>query len=104
MIDGAGKWRQTIHVTIPGILPTIVIMLISKIGRMLNVGMKNHTAYNPSTMSVADVISTYTYRKGLIDLNWSFSSAVGCLIRYKSCVSYRHESFVKNSMKQVYGN
>jgi len=78
MIDGAGKWKQTIHVTIPGIVPTIIIMLILRIGKMLNVGYeKIILLYNPSTMSVADVISTYTYRKGLIDLNWSFSSAVG---------------------------
>ncbi len=78
MIDGAGKWKQTLHVTLPGIIPTIVIMLIMRMGRMLNVGYeKIILLYNASTMSVADVISTYTYRKGLIDLNWSFSSAVG---------------------------
>lgn len=78
MIDGAGKWKQTLHVTIPGILPTIIIMLILKVGGILNVGFeKIILLYNSSTMSVADVITSYTYRKGLIELDWSFSSAVG---------------------------
>ena len=59
-------------------MPTIIIMLILKVGQILNVGFeKIILLYNSSTMSVADVISSYSYRKGLIDLNWSFSSAVG---------------------------
>lgn len=78
MLDGAGRWKQTIHITIPSIMPTIIIMLILKVGQILNVGFeKIILLYNSSTMSVADVISSYSYRKGLIDLNWSFSSAVG---------------------------
>lgn len=77
-IDGAGRLRQVINITIPSILPTIMIMLILKVGGILNVGFeKIILLYNDLTMSKADVISTYTYRKGLIDLNWSFSSAVG---------------------------
>lgn len=78
MIDGAGRWKQTIHVTIPSIMPTIIIMLILRVGTVLNVGFeKIILLYNDTTMSVADVLSSYTYRKGLLDLNWSFSSAVG---------------------------
>lgn len=78
MIDGAGKWKQTLNVTLPGIIPTIVIMLIMRVGTMLSVGYeKIILLYNASTMSVADVISTYTYRKGLIELDWSYSAAVG---------------------------
>ena len=77
-LDGANRWKQTIHITIPSIMPTIIIMLILNVGQILNVGFeKIILLYNPSTMSVADVISSYSYRKGLIDLNWSFSSAVG---------------------------
>ena len=78
LIDGANRWKQTIHITIPSILPTIVIMLILKLGTILNVGFeKIILLYNSSTMPVADVISTYVYRKGLIELSWSFSAAVG---------------------------
>ena len=77
-LDGANRWKQTIHITIPSIMPTIIIMLILQVGQILNVGFeKIILLYNSSTMSVADVISSYSYRKGLIDLNWSFSSAVG---------------------------
>lgn len=77
-LDGANRWKQVIHITIPSIMPTIIIMLILKVGQILNVGFeKIILLYNSSTMSVADVISSYSYRKGLIDLNWSFSSAVG---------------------------
>ena len=77
MIDGAGKWKQMIHVTIPCIVPTIMIMLILRIGGILNVGYeKIILLYNDSTLEVADTISTYVYRKGLLDQSWSFSTAV----------------------------
>ncbi|WP_135554832.1 ABC transporter permease [Paenibacillus cymbidii] len=77
-IDGASRWRQTLHVTLPGIAPTIVILLILKIGSMLSVGYeKIILLYNPATYETADVISTYVYRKGLQDFAWSFSAAVG---------------------------
>ncbi|MBQ7574459.1 MAG: sugar ABC transporter permease [Clostridia bacterium] len=77
-IDGAGRWKQTLHVTIPGILPTFVIMLIMRLGQVLGVGYeKILLLYNSSTMDVADVISTYVYRRGLIDQSWSYSAAVG---------------------------
>jgi putative aldouronate transport system permease protein len=77
-IDGANRFRKLIHITLPCIMPTIVIMLILRVGNMLNVGFeKIILLYNDSTLSVADVISTYVYRKGLLEFSWSFSSAVG---------------------------
>ena len=77
-IDGAGKWKQMIHVTLPGILPTISIMLILRIGGILSVGYeKIILLYNDATLEVADVISTYVYQKGLLEQSWSFSTAVG---------------------------
>ena len=76
-IDGAGRWKQTLNVTLPGILPTIVILLIMQIGQMLTVGYeKIILMYNPSIYSTADVISTYVYRKGLIESDYSYSTAV----------------------------
>lgn len=76
-IDGAGRWKQTLHVTLPGIVPTIVTILILRIGGILNVGFdKILLLYNDATLDVADVISTYVYRKGLLEQNWSFSTAV----------------------------
>lgn len=77
-IDGAGKWKQTLHVTLPGIMLTIVIMLILRIGALLSVGYeKIILLYSPITYETADVISTYVYRDGLVQGNWSYSTAIG---------------------------
>lgn len=77
-VDGAGRLRQTFTITIPGIMPTIIILLLMRMGKMLNVGFeKIILLYNPVTYDTADVISSYVYRKGLQEFNWSFSSAVG---------------------------
>ena len=77
-IDGGGRWKQTVHVTIPGIMPTIIIMLILRMGGILGVGHeKIILLYNESIYSTADVISSYVYRKGLVNANYSFATAVG---------------------------
>lgn len=77
-IDGAGRFKQLIHVTLPGISSTIIMMLIIRLGNVLTVGYeKLILLYNDATLEVADVISTYVYRKGLLEQNWSFSTAVG---------------------------
>ena len=77
-IDGANKWKQTLHVSIPGILPTIIIMLILRLGNILNVGFeKIMLLYNPAIYEVADVISTFVFRRGLQELDYSFASAIG---------------------------
>lgn len=86
-IDGAGKLSQMMNVTIPGILPTIVIMLILRIGGILNVGFeKIILLYNPVIYSSSDVISSYVYRKGLQEFNYSFSSAVGLFNSAINCL------------------
>ncbi|NOU91787.1 ABC transporter permease subunit [Paenibacillus sp. LMG 31456] len=77
-IDGADRWKQMRYITLPGIVPTIIIMLILDLGRLLNVGFeKIILLYNPSTYETADVISSYVYRVGLQEFNYSFSAAVG---------------------------
>ncbi|NOV01211.1 ABC transporter permease [Paenibacillus planticolens] len=77
-MDGASKLKQVWHITLPGILPTIAIMFILRMGNLLNVGFeKIILLYNPSTYDTADVISSFVYRKGLIEFGWSYSSAVG---------------------------
>jgi putative aldouronate transport system permease protein len=77
-IDGANRWRQTWNITLPGIMPTIIILLILRMGSMFSVGFeKVLLLYSPATYETADIISTFTYRKGLMDMNFSFSTAVG---------------------------
>ena len=77
-IDGANRWQQTWHITIPGIRPTMVTLLILNIGNFLNVGFeKVLLLYNPMTYSTGDVISTYLYRVGLVSNNLSYAAAIG---------------------------
>jgi putative aldouronate transport system permease protein len=77
-IDGAGRWRQMVNVTLPSITPQIIILLILRVGHIMGVGFdKIFLLYNPATYETADVISTYVYRKGLIDGSYSYSSAIG---------------------------
>ena len=78
IIDGANKLNQVIHVTVPGIMPTIVIMFILNCGSILSVGWeKTFLIQSPLTYETSDVISTYVYRKGFEDMDYSFSAAVG---------------------------
>ena len=77
-IDGANRWQQTWHVTIPGIRPTMITLLILNIGNFLNVGFeKVLLLYNPMTYSTGDVISTYLYRVGQVSNNLSYAAAIG---------------------------
>ncbi len=77
-IDGASRLKQMLHITLPGILPTITIMFILRMGNMLNVGFeKIILLYNPVTYETADVISSFVYRKGMLEFGWSYSTAVG---------------------------
>jgi putative aldouronate transport system permease protein len=86
-IDGAGKLRQALHITIPGIMPTVVIMLILRIGSLMNMGYeKTILLYNASTYETADIISSYIYRVGLLEQNWSYSTAIGLFNSVINCV------------------
>lgn len=76
-MDGANRWQQMLHITLPGLAPTIIILLILDIGNMMSVGYeKIILMYNPATYKVADVISTYVYRVGLVGSNYSFGAAI----------------------------
>ena len=76
-IDGANRFQQMLHITIPGILPTIMILFVLRMGSILNVGYeKVLLLYKENTYNVADVFSTYTYRVGLEQKQYSLSTAV----------------------------
>jgi len=78
VIDGAGKLKQIWHVTLPGILPTIMILLILRIGDFLEVGYEAIILlYQPATYETADVINTYVYRSGLQEGRYGLAAAVG---------------------------
>lgn len=78
VIDGANRWKQTLYITLPGILPTIMILLIFRIGSLMNVGFERvFLMYNPAIYDVSDVIATFVFRRGLLDQDFSFATAVG---------------------------
>lgn len=77
-IDGASRWRKMISISIPSIAPTIIIMLLLRSGQIMNLGFeKVLLMQNPLNMSASDVISTFVYRSGILDADYSFSTAVG---------------------------
>lgn len=78
MVDGAGKIKQAIHITLPIMLPTIAINLIISLGNILNIGFeKVLLMYTPTTYETADIIQTLVYRIGLMGANYSYGTAVG---------------------------
>jgi len=77
-IDGAGKWKQLWHITLPGIAPIIILMFILRLGNILEAGTEQILVmYNPVVYKVSDVIGTYVYRQGLGNQDYSFTTAVG---------------------------
>jgi len=77
-IDGANKLRQIWHVTLPGIRSTIAILLILQVGGMMDVGFEHvYTLRNAAVTSVSEVISTYVYTRGLVSLQYSYTTALG---------------------------
>ena len=77
-IDGCSRFKQMVHVTLPGIMPTMITLLILNLGNIMNVGFeKIILMYGPSTYSTADVISTFVYRRGILDAQYSYAAAVG---------------------------
>ena len=77
-VDGASKWRQIWNITMPGLLPTIVLMLILKVGYILETGFEQVLVfYNPAVYEVADIIQTYVYRLGMGQMDFPLSTALG---------------------------
>jgi putative aldouronate transport system permease protein len=77
-IDGAGRWRQILHVTLPGLLPTFMILLIMRVGGMLNVNFeKIYLLQNNLNLSASEMLPTFVYKSGMVNLNYSFATAAG---------------------------
>ena len=77
-VDGCNRFQMIRHITIPGLMPAILVIFILKTGSMIRVGFeKVLLLYNPMTYDVADVFSTFVYRKGLLESNYSYAASVG---------------------------
>lgn len=86
IVDGAGRWKQTLHVTIPGILSTIVLMVTLSLGNVLNAGFDQiFNLYSPQVYSTGDILDTMVYRLGLEDMQYGPATAVGL---FKSLISF----------------
>ncbi|MBP3961856.1 ABC transporter permease [Paenibacillus lignilyticus] len=80
VIDGANRWKQTLHITIPGIVPIIILTAILSLGNVLNAGFEQiFNLYNPLVMDRGDILDTYVYRVAFQETNWSLSTMVGLI-------------------------
>lgn len=85
-IDGAGRWKQLLHITLPALIPTIILMTTLSLGNVLNAGFDQiFNLYNPLVYDTGDIIDTYVYRMGLVSMQYSLGTAVGLM---KSVISF----------------
>ncbi len=85
-VDGANRWQQTLHVTLPGISTTIVLMMVLSLGNILNAGFEQvFNLYSPQVYATGDIIDTLVYRIGVVQAQYSIATAVGL---FKSVVSF----------------
>lgn len=85
IVDGANRWKQTVHITIPGIMPIVILMTTLSLGSVLNAGFDQvFNLYSPQVYESGDIIDTFVYRIGMIDAQYSVATAVGL---FKSVVS-----------------
>lgn len=86
IMDGAGRWKQTIHITVPSILPIIILMGTLSMGQVLNAGFEQvFNLYSPQVYESGDILDTFVYRLGVVDAQYSVATAVGL---FKSLVSF----------------
>ncbi len=80
LVDGANRWRQTLHITLPGILSTVVLMTIISMGNILNAGFEQiFNLYGPVVYETGDIIDTLVYRMGMVDYQYGVATAVGLM-------------------------
>ncbi|SEO37898.1 carbohydrate ABC transporter membrane protein 1, CUT1 family [Paenibacillus sp. OV219] len=85
IVDGAGRWKQTLHVTLPGMASIIVLLVTLSLGNVLNAGFDQvFNLYSPQVYETGDVIDTFVYRIGLVDAQYGVATAVGV---FRSVVS-----------------
>ncbi|QTH46844.1 sugar ABC transporter permease [Cohnella sp. LGH] len=86
IVDGANRWKQTLHITLPGLKPVIILMTVLSLGNILNAGFEQiFNLYNPMVYATGDIIDTLVYRLGIVDAQYSPATAVGL---FKSVISF----------------
>lgn len=86
IVDGAGRWKQTLYITLPGMMPIIILTSTLSLGNVLNAGFDQvFNLYSPQVYETGDIIDTFVYRIGLVDAQYGVATAVGL---FKSVVSF----------------
>jgi putative aldouronate transport system permease protein len=97
LMDGANRWKQTLHVTLPGILPIVTLMVVLSLGNVLNAGFDQvFNLYNPMVYSTGDIIDTLVYRIGLVDAQYGLATAVGLFKSVIALVLIALSNFLAN--------
>ncbi len=100
MIDGASRWHRLKHVTLPGITPTILVVFLLSVGNVMTISFdRPFLLGNPMVLDVADVISTYVYRVGLLNVDYSYAAAVGLFQSVVNFVFLLTANWLSNRIK-----
>ena len=100
MIDGASRRHRLVHITIPGITPTILVVFLLSVGNVMTIGFdRPFLLGNPMVLDVADVISTYVYRVGLLNVDYSYAAAVGLFQSVVNFVFLLTANWLSNRIK-----
>jgi putative aldouronate transport system permease protein len=103
-VDGASRWKRMLHVDLPGILPTITILLIMRAGQIMNVGFeKAFLMQNPLNLNTAELISTYVYKIGLASAaaDFSYAAAIGLFNSLINLVLISMVNFVSTKVSET---
>ncbi|NLB91262.1 MAG: sugar ABC transporter permease, partial [Clostridiales bacterium] len=101
-IDGASKFQRILHIDLPGIVPTMVIMLILRCGSIMSVGFdKSYLMQNSLNLNVSEVISTYTYKMGMLNTKYSYSTAISL---FNNIINFSFLTVVNKGAKILSGS
>lgn len=98
-IDGAGKWKQALYITLPSLMTTILIVFILNLARVMNIFESIFVLYNPNVHSVSDVIATYTYRIGMQQADYGLATAIGLFRSFIGLVLVLVTNFFSKKIK-----
>ena len=100
LVDGANRWKQMVYVTLPHLVPVIIIVLIMNLAKIFNLFESVFVLYNPLVYSVGDVIQTYVYRTGIQDFRFAYATAVGL---FRSAIAFILVMGANYSIKRMRG-
>lgn len=102
MVDGANRWQRMWHITLPGIAPTIIIMLILQVGNLMSLNFeKVYLLQTNSNLAASEVLQTYVYKKGITGYNYSFATTVGLFNSVISLILVAVSNFFSRKFSEI---